>query len=241
MDKQKEIIEMFDDISKSYDLANRVLSLGIDISWRKSGCAKVFENIDKSSPIKIVDVACGTGDMIDIWQKSARKHRVSIDSIVGVDPSSGMLSVAREKLKSVEFIQGEAKELPFLDSSVDVISIAYGIRNVVERDLALKEFSRVLKKDGVVLILEFTKNENSGFLSKIVSFYTKKILPVVGGLVSRNYKAYKYLPDSIEDFLSSSMLFEELATHNLHKIYKKSYSGDISTLMIAKKFDKKGE
>ncbi len=235
MDKQQKIIEMFNDISKSYDLANRVLSLGIDITWRKIACKKAYANIDKKSNIDIADIACGTGDMILFWEKMAKVENVAIGDVVGVDPSVGMLEVAREKLPHVRFIESEAKEISLEDSSRDIISISYGIRNVVERVKALSEFHRILREGGILVILEFTKSENETLLDKFVSFYTKKILPIIGGLVSKNYKAYKYLPDSIEEFLTSDMLLDELDKVGFDKVYVKSYSGNISTLFIMKK------
>ncbi len=235
MDKQQKIVEMFDEISGSYDLANRVLSLGIDISWRKIACKKAFEQLSDKKSLKIADVACGTGDMIGFWRKMADENGVAIEKIVGIDPSSGMLKVAREKFSDVEFIKGEGKSLPLENESVDIISISYGIRNVVERQKAIEEFARSLKKGGVLVILEFTKNEKGGVLDHIVSWYTKNILPVIGGIVSKNYKAYKYLPDSIEDFLTTDMLTKELESSGFKSVYIKSYSGNISTLFIVEK------
>ncbi len=235
MDKQKKIIEMFDEISKSYDLANRVLSLGIDTTWRKVACKKAYENLEKKESVDIADVACGTGDMIGYWQRAAKERNIEISSIVGVDPSSGMLEVAEKKFGGVKFLQGEGKALPIEDISQDIVSISYGIRNVIERKKALEEFHRVLRSGGILVILEFTKSQKSGVLSKIVSFYTKNILPIIGGIVSKNYKAYKYLPDSIEEFLTTDMLKEELDDVGFDPLYIKSYSGDISTLFIMRK------
>lgn len=234
MNKQEKIIQMFDEIAGSYDLANRVLSLGIDISWRKKACQLAFEHLGKES-VRILDVACGTGDMILHWQKNAKEQGVRIERVIGVDPSEGMLKVAREKLPEVEFIKSEAKELPLESESVDIISIAYGIRNVIERERALREFHRVLKPGGIVAILEFTKSENESWLERLMGFYTKNILPYIGGIISKNYAAYKYLPDSIEEFLTASKLNAELESIGLMPLYSRSYSANISTLFIAKK------
>ena len=233
-EKQQEIVQMFDDIAGSYDLANRLLSCGIDISWRKKACELAFSHLGKEG-VRILDVACGTGDMILHWEKNAKSKGIRIEQITGIDPSQGMLNVARQKLAHVNFIKAEAKELPMESESADIVSIAYGLRNVVERERALAEFHRVLRPGGVLVILEFTKSEKNTLLERMMRFYTKRILPYLGGIISKNYAAYKYLPDSIEEFLTRSMLNAELAGIGLEVVFSKSYSANISTLFIAKK------
>lgn len=233
--KQEKIVTMFDDIASTYDLANRVLSMGIDIQWRKKGCDKAFEILGKSELGQVTDVATGTGDLLIYWREQAKKNRVTIEKYVGVDPSVGMLEVAKGKVDFAEFIEGKAQELPIADVSSDVISISYGIRNVVDRVEALQEFHRALKPDGLVVILEFTKQDRSGMLDKVVDFWMKKVLPRVGGIISKNYEAYKYLPDSIEEFLTTEMLSKELEEAGFEMKYTKSFSMGISTLLIAQK------
>ncbi len=226
---------MFDDIASTYDLANRVLSFGIDIQWRKKGCDKAFEILDKKELTQVTDVATGTGDLLIYWREQAKKNGINIEKYVGVDPSVGMLEVARGKVDFAEFIEGKAQKLPIADESTDVISISYGIRNVVDRVEALQEFNRALKPKGIVMILEFTKQDRSGVVDKIVDFGMKKVLPRVGGLISKNYEAYKYLPDSIEEFLTTEMLAKELEEAGFEMKYIKSFSMGISTLLVAQK------
>lgn len=233
--KQEKIIGMFDEIASTYDLANRVLSFGIDKQWRKKGCDKAYEILAKNELERIADIACGTGDLLLYWKSRAEKNGIKIGEYVGVDPSKGMLEVAKKKVKFASFLEGKAQELPLKDNSCDIVSISYGIRNVVDKTEALQEFNRVLKEKGIVVILEFTKQEKSGFISKIVDIYMKKILPAIGGLVSQNYKAYKYLPDSIEDFLTTKMLEEALSDAGFEIKYSKSFSMGISTLLVAQK------
>ncbi len=233
--KQQKIVEMFDDIADTYDLANRVLSMGIDIQWRKKGCDKAFEILNKKTLGQITDVATGTGDLLIYWREQAQKNGVAIEKYVGVDPSVGMLEVARKKVDFAEFIEGKAQALPIADGSSDVISISYGIRNVVDRPEALREFHRALKPGGIVMILEFTKQERKGVLDKVVDFGMKQVLPRVGGLISKNYEAYKYLPDSIEEFLTTEMLSRELEDAGFEMKYTKSFSMGISTLLVAQK------
>ncbi len=234
-EKQDKIVSMFDDIASTYDKANRVLSMGIDIQWRKKGCDKAFELLDVDHLDQVTDVATGTGDLLIYWREQAEKAGVSIDKYVGIDPSVGMLDVARKKVDFAEFIVGKAQELSIADQSTDVISISYGIRNVVDRAEALQEFYRALKPGGIVMILEFTKQDRSGLVDKVVDFGMKKVLPRIGGFISKNYEAYKYLPDSIEEFLTTEMLSTELKEAGFEMKYTKSFSMGISTLLIAQK------
>jgi len=234
-EKQEKIVTMFDDIASTYDKANRVLSMGIDIQWRKKGCDKAFEILGKKELGQITDVATGTGDLLIYWKEQAQKNAISIEKYVGIDPSVGMLEVARGKVDFAEFIEGKAQALPIGDESTDVISISYGIRNVVDRVEALQEFNRALKPKGLVVILEFTKQERSGIIDKIVDFGMKNVLPRVGGFISKNYEAYKYLPDSIEEFLTTEMLAKELEEAGFEMKYTKSFSMGISTLLVAQK------
>jgi len=233
--KQEKIVSMFDDIASTYDLANRVLSMGIDIQWRKKGCDKAFELLGKKKLEQITDVATGTGDLLIYWRERAENSGVAVERFTGIDPSTGMLEVAKKKVDFADFIEGKAQELPIDDESTDIISISYGIRNVVDRVEALEEFYRALKPGGMVVILEFTKQEREGVLDKVVDFGMKKVLPKVGGIISKNYEAYQYLPDSIEEFLTTEMLQKELEEAGFEMKYTQSFSMGISTLLVAQK------
>jgi len=234
-EKQDKIVGMFDDIASTYDLANRVLSFGIDKQWRKKGCNKAYDILGEKNLSQITDVATGTGDLLMYWKDIAKNRGIEVEKFVGVDPSVGMLEVAKTKVDFAEFIEGKAQKLPIEDEKTDVISISYGIRNVVDRVEALQEFYRALKPNGIVVILEFTKQNRSGVIDKIVDFGMKNVLPRVGGLISKNYEAYKYLPDSIEEFLTTEMLAKELEEAGFEMKYTKSFSMGISTLLVAQK------
>ncbi len=234
-EKQEKIVEMFDDIAPTYDTANRVMSMGIDKSWRRKACNLSYEFLAKDSIDRIVDVASGTGDMMEFWRDRAEKSGIALGEIVGVDPSNGMVDVARKKYPKFNYHISKATAIPLPDNSADILSITYGIRNVVEREEALREFNRVLKKDGLVVILEFMKNENPSLIAKIMNFYTNKILPKVGGFISKNLEAYEYLPNSIESFSTVKNMQEELENAGFEMLYTKSFSMDISTLLIARK------
>ncbi len=233
--KQEKIVSMFDDIAPTYDTANRVMSMGVDISWRKKACDLSFEFYGKKEIDRITDVACGTGDMMGFWKKQADKAGVSIKELVGVDPSNGMLEVAKEKFPEFTYHTAPATQIPLEDSSSDIISITYGIRNVVERQEAFYEFNRVLKQGGLVVILEFMKDENKNILKKLRDVYLHKILPYVGGFISKNLEAYTYLPNSIENFVTIQGMHSELDKAGFDILYTQSFSMDISTLIIAKK------
>lgn len=235
MNKQEKIVSMFNNIAGTYDIANRVMSMGVDKSWRNKSCNKTFELYGKKQIDKVVDVACGTGDMILFWKKIANYNQIDLKSIVGVDPSVGMMEVAKKKLPDVEFIEAFATQIPLDNQSADIISISYGIRNVVQRQEAFDEFARVLKKDGLVVINEFTKNKKESLLDHITDFYINKILPILGGIISKNKEAYRYLPDSIDEFLTTQNLCRELKQSGLEPVYIKAFSMNISTLIIAKK------
>lgn len=288
--KQEKIVAMFDAIAQNYDIANRILSFGIDTQWRKEACKKAIELCDKDL-LDILDVACGTGDMIAQWiktsnlsltqslrelEKSALDRQLSLShtdfptqptnltqdtriadsidlslqgfdtkpkqstpkiaSIRGIDPSTEMLKIALQKLpQSVILQNGEAKDLCVDSESVDILSIAYGLRNVVELDLALAEFHRVLRKNGVLVILEFTKKDNENMLDKIARFYTKRILPYLGGFISKNYAAYKYLPNSVDSFLSLEQIASKLQNLGFSIKTSKRYFGNVCSLIIARK------
>ncbi|MGF7441809.1 bifunctional demethylmenaquinone methyltransferase/2-methoxy-6-polyprenyl-1,4-benzoquinol methylase UbiE [Campylobacter concisus] len=234
MQKQEKIVDMFNQIAPTYDVANRVLSLGVDVSWRKFACRYMLE-IFKNKSINIVDVACGTGDMMGLWSEMAKEFGVDIKSLTGIDPSSGMLKEARAKFPNFKFIEAYADNTTLASGGAQILSISYGIRNVVERKAALREFNRVLAQDGYVVVLEFTKRQKKGFITSLRDFYLSKILPSIGGFISKNKEAYEYLPSSIENFLDAKSFCDELVEAGFEIELCKGFSMDISTLFIAKK------
>ena len=233
--KQEKIVSMFDEIAPTYDTANRVMSMGVDIAWRKKACDLAFAYLDKKEIGSVVDVACGTGDMMGHWSKQAKNNGVALANIVGVDPSNGMVDVARKKFPEFSYHIAKATEIPLDDGSADIISITYGIRNVMQRQEAFYEFARVLQKGGLVVILEFMKQDKKSLKDKIRDFYMHKILPYVGGAISKNLEAYTYLPDSIENFVTIEGMQKELEQAGFEMLHTQSFSMDISTLFIARK------
>jgi demethylmenaquinone methyltransferase/2-methoxy-6-polyprenyl-1,4-benzoquinol methylase len=202
---------MFDRIAPRYDLLNALLSGRRDAAWRRV----MIDAISYLPRGRVVDVATGTGDVL---LEVARRHPELTD-LIGIDLSAEMLRVAREKHAArggdtrLRFEQGEAARLSLPDALADVVTIAFGLRNVVEREQALGEFSRVLKDEGMLLILEFFEPP-PGIFSKLYNWYFKHVLPRLGGMLS-DPSAYSYLPKSVEGFVSVPTLVGEMERHQL--------------------------
>jgi demethylmenaquinone methyltransferase/2-methoxy-6-polyprenyl-1,4-benzoquinol methylase len=186
---------MFDTISNEYDRLNRVISFGIDIKWRN----KVVNLIKDENPENILDIATGTGDLaINLTKTRAKK-------IIGLDISEGMLNVGRKKIKErklnslVEMIIGDSENLPFENDSFDAVSVAFGVRNFETLEKGLSEIYRVLKVNGVFVVLETSIPQNP-FFKQGYFIYTKFFLPLIGKLFSRDKTAYEYLSDSAAKF-----------------------------------------
>lgn len=227
LSKKEEIKHMFDGISSSYDKLNRILSAGIDKRWRKKLLGKV--NIVPS--LKILDVATGTGDLCFAFQKEGVKD------IIGLDLSDGMLKVAVEKQKNtqlskVKFMQGDAENLPFEDNVFDLVTVSFGVRNFQNLREGLKEIGRVLRPGGQVLILEFSQPKASVF-KQLYNFYSGTILPTVGGAISKDKKAYKYLDVSSKNFPEGKEFMDILTRCGFEKIGQDRLSGGISTIYEA--------
>ncbi|HIQ51413.1 MAG TPA: ubiquinone/menaquinone biosynthesis methyltransferase, partial [Nautiliaceae bacterium] len=197
--------------------------------WREKVVEIAISELKKDD-LKILDVACGTGDMIEIWKKKKKDIK-----IYGLDPSKKMLKKAREKFLDVTFFNSFATNIPFRDNSLDAISISFGIRNVLEIRKAIKEFERVLKKDGVVVVLEFVKAKNSNTFRRCIDFYSNKFLPKIGGVLSKNRQAYEYLPSSIENFFTKKELISLFEEENFKIVkYKEFNFGQVGGFVFKK-------
>ena len=193
--KKEQIAAMFNSISGKYDFLNHFLSLGIDILWRK----RAVRLLKNHQPKLILDIATGTGDF------AIEALSLNPEKIIGVDISEGMLSVGREKLikknltDKIELLSGDSEVLPFEDNFFDAVIVSFGVRNFENLEKGLSDMLRVLKPDGKVVILEFSKPKSFPF-KQIYQFYFQWILPKIGKLISKNHAAYTYLPDSVEAF-----------------------------------------
>lgn len=193
--KKEQVATMFNNISKNYDLLNRLLSLGIDVRWRK----KAINQLIADHPKYILDVATGTGDF------AISSLSLNPDKVIGVDISEGMLAMGREKLvklkldKKIELQMGDSEGLLFPDNNFDAAIVAFGVRNFENLELGLKDMLRVLKPKGKLVILEFSKPKRFPF-KQFYNFYFKLILPKIGSIISKDKSAYTYLPESVDAF-----------------------------------------
>ena len=189
--------QMFDRIASTYDPVNRILSFGLDKRWRR----KVGQMIPQKDGVALLDLATGTGDQV---MTLCSRHD-NITKAVGMDLSEKMLDVGRQKIQKtplkdrIEMKTGDAVQLPLTNDSFDVVTMSFGIRNVPDVPAALREMHRVLRTGGKTLILEFSMPRNP-ILRWGHLFYLRYVLPLVGGLISRDFKAYRYLNTSIEAF-----------------------------------------
>ncbi|MEI6214210.1 MAG: bifunctional demethylmenaquinone methyltransferase/2-methoxy-6-polyprenyl-1,4-benzoquinol methylase UbiE [Desulfuromonadales bacterium] len=214
-DKGEKIQQMFGTIAPRYDFLNRLLSFGIDRRWRKQA-VRLLKYRDGG---RILDVATGTGDVaLEIARTTPATVRIT-----GADFCSEMIELGRIKVEEtpfadrIDFKVAPCEDLPFASDTFDSITIAFGIRNVVDRKLGLAEMWRVLRPGGRLIILEFS-TPRSQFFRQIYYFYFRQLLPLVGGLFSR-YNAYKYLPDSVLEFPSHdefSRMISETGFRNIH-------------------------
>ncbi len=194
--KKEQVEQMFDTIAKKYDPMNRLMSLGNDRSWRK----KAILSLKKSDPKKILDVATGTGDFA-----ITAYELLSTENITGIDISEGMLKIGQEKIEKlgltdhITFRTGDSTMLDFDTQSFDAVTVAFGVRNFESLSKGLCEICRVLKVGGVAVILELSEPQNP-FFKFGYKLYTKLIIPVLACFISKDIRAYNYLPESIEAF-----------------------------------------
>jgi len=186
---------MFDTISGNYDNLNRVISFGIDVKWRK----KVLQIVAQSNPKTILDIATGTGDLAILMAQT------NADKIIGLDISSGMLEVGKKKILEknlgdrIEMVLGDSETIPYEDNYFDAITVAFGVRNFENLEKGLAEILRVLKPNGVFVILETSVPEKTPY-KQGYAFYSNNILPVIGKLFSKDTVAYGYLSESAAAF-----------------------------------------
>ena len=216
-DKRKRVRDMFAAIAPSYDINNRLHSLWQDQRWRKRAV-----KLAQLKPLDdVVDVACGTGDLslafakgLDHAREIAMPREDVTGSVIGVDFTFEMLPLANRKsqIANCKYVNGDAQSLPLPDSSADVVSIAFGIRNVQDPAVAIREFFRILRPGGRVVILEFSLPTNR-LLRAMYNFYFRHILPRTATLISGDKTgAYKYLPESVNTFIGREQMMQMLTT-----------------------------
>ncbi len=197
MPKKEAVERMFDSIAPEYDALNHILSLNIDRLWRRRAVKKL---LDKDAGCRILDIACGTGDFsIAVAGRSANAK------ITGIDLSEGMLAAGREKVRKnglagqIELLKGDCESLEFPDGTFDGVCVGFGVRNFEHLETGLREMRRVLRPGGRLVILELSVPQNKLLLA-LYKLYFLKILPKIGGRISGDEAAYRYLPASVLNF-----------------------------------------
>jgi len=227
--KKSQVEDMFDNIAPKYDLLNHALSMKIDVLWRN----KLVKMMKEDAPQEVLDVATGTGDLAIAVEKGTDAK------VVGLDLSQQMLNVGVIKIKKlnldgkISMQKGDAENLPFEDNRFDAVSVAFGVRNFENLTKGLAELRRVVKENKSVYILEFSKVE--GFLGPFYMFYFKNILPAIGRLVSKDNRAYTYLPDSVNAFPFGEKMRQILLDTGFKKVEYKKLSLGIATIYKATK------
>lgn len=225
--KKQQVATMFNNVAGTYDFLNHFFSVGIDKLWRR----KLVKLIGKTKPKMILDVATGTADL------AIAETRLNPTKIIGVDISEKMLDVGREKIKSypcIELQLGDSENLQFPENTFDAVSVSFGVRNFENVPAGLSEMRRVLKPSGKVFILEFSKPGN-WFVQKLYYFYFCNVLPFIGKLVSKDVRAYTYLPESVRSFPDGKKFVDLLQQAGYKNIECKPLTFGISTIYIGEK------
>ena len=223
--KKQEVAEMFNNISKRYDFLNHFLSLGIDKIWRK----KAVNMLKDIKPQRILDLASGTGDF------AIESLRLNPKEIIGMDISEGMLEVGRQKMKKngydnvISMRLGDSEDLPFEDNYFDALTVGFGVRNYENLEKGLSEMLRVVRPGGKLIILEFSKPKKFP-VKQYYAFHSKYIIPFFGKRISKDDKAYAYLPESVAAFPEGKDFEDILMKLNYKNVSSKLVAGGIATI-----------
>ena len=231
--KKSLVAGVFDSVAAKYDVMNDVMSMGIHRLWKR-------QTIDASAVRKgqrVLDLAGGTGDLTAKFSRIVGKE----GQVVLADINDSMLKVGRDKLRdmgivgNVDYVQANAEELPFPDNHFDLITIAFGLRNVTDKDKALRSMLRVLKPGGRLLVLEFSTPENAA-LNKLYDFYSFNILPQMGGLIANDKESYQYLAESIRMHPDQETLKQMMQDAGFEQVTYQNMTGGIVALHRGFKF-----
>jgi demethylmenaquinone methyltransferase / 2-methoxy-6-polyprenyl-1,4-benzoquinol methylase len=230
-ERQREHAEsvraMFSRIARRYDLLNHLLSANVDRRWRRLVAERVAAHAGREGA-RVLDVACGTGDLaLTISERAGRAE------VAGLDFCRPMLDVARRKAeergRAIPFVEGDALALPFADESFDAVTVAFGLRNLASVERGLSELFRVAKPGGVVCVLEFSRPVVP-VLRELFGFYFTRVLPRLGGIVSGSRGAYEYLPDSVSRFPDQARLAGLMRAAGFERVGYENLTGGIAAL-----------
>ena len=220
--------EMFSGIAKRYDLLNHLLSGNVDKRWRRIVAMRVSEKLS-SSNARVLDVACGTGDL------SLTLFEITGARVIGADFCRPMLEIAATKTpRELPLIEGDALSLPFRDGAFEVVTIAFGLRNLASVEGGLAELRRVLKPGGWVAVLEFSRPANA-MLRPLFGLYFTRVLPLLGGLISGSRSAYSYLPASVQKFPDQTQLSLLMQQAGFDQVQFENLTGGIAALHMGRR------
>ena len=228
--KKEEVAQMFNNISANYDFLNHFLSLGIDHLWRK----RAVKQLQKQQPKVLLDIATGTGDFAIACLK------LKPEKIIGMDISSGMLEVGKLKMKKrafdniIDMQLGDSENMPFADHTFDAITVGFGVRNYENLEKGLGEMLRVLKPGGQAVILEFSKPKAFP-IKQLFGFYSKVLIPLFGKYISKDERAYTYLPESVAAFPEGAAFVAVLEKVGYQTLEPIRLSGGIASIYIGTK------
>lgn len=225
-EKKRESWRMFNRIARRYDLLNRLLSFKRDVAWRK----KLIDHMPEGEAQAVVDLASGTADVLLELIKRRRDVRLA----VGVDPALGMLAVGKKKANGtpIALVNGDAHHLGLKSESAQVMTMAFGIRNVADMSAAFREMRRVLAPGGRLLILEFSQPENR-FMRAVYLVYLRNLMPLIGGVISGDAAAYRYLNKTVEDFPFGERFCELLRTAGFVDVGRTPLTFGVATIYSA--------
>jgi demethylmenaquinone methyltransferase/2-methoxy-6-polyprenyl-1,4-benzoquinol methylase len=232
MPKKEKIQQMFDDIAPSYDQLNHLMSLGIDRIWRRKALKEIVDGTQQ----QILDVACGTGDSTIAIAKAMTPG----GKVTGIDISTGMMEPLMRKAAHegvhdrIKLQQADALSMPFKANSFDRVTCAFGIRNFEDKGKGLEEFLRVLKPGGKAVILELGIPEKT-FVRKLYNIYFRHILPIIGGLISGNRAAYRYLPESVYAFPSAPTFCNMMRAAGFRNVHHRPFTFGMCRLFVGEK------
>jgi demethylmenaquinone methyltransferase/2-methoxy-6-polyprenyl-1,4-benzoquinol methylase len=228
--KKEEVAEMFNNIAVKYDFLNHFLSLGIDHIWRY----KAINELKEIKPKKILDLATGTGDF------AIASLRLNPEQVIGMDISAGMLEVGKTKMLRkkhnhiIDMQLGDSENLPFEDNYFDALTVGFGVRNYENLEKGLSEMLRVVRPGGKLVILEFSKPKKFP-IKQAFTFYSKYFIPFFGKRISKDEKAYAYLPESVAAFPEGKAFEDVLKKLNYQSVKSKLVSGGIATIYTGTK------
>lgn len=232
MPKKEKIEQMFNDIAPSYDRLNHLMSLGIDNIWRKKALKEIVDGTQQ----QILDVACGTGDSTIAIAKAMEPG----GRVTGIDISAGMMEPLMRKAAHegvhdrIKLLQADALQMPFEADTFHRVTCAFGIRNFEDRKKGLAEFLRVLKPGGRAVILELGIPDKP-FIKTLYDIYFRHILPLIGGIISGNRAAYRYLPESVYAFPRPETFCAMMERAGFHNVRHRNFTFGLCRLFIGEK------